>query len=154
MAEPRVVTAASVISFVERLEDQSSAFYEAMAERYPEGRDAFRGFAERGQKDKRAIVRTYRETVSDALETGFSFRGLDLDEYAIDAELAEDADIGEALGQALVLEERAAAFYREVAERSRSLLATIPMAFRRAAKRRERRKAMLREMQEEGSAPV
>lgn len=154
MAEPRGVTASSVISFVERLEDQSTAFYEVLAERYPEGRDVFREFAESGQKDKRAIVRTYRETVTDALETGFSFRGLDLDQYQIDAELAQDADIEEALDQALALEERTTAFYREVAERSRSLLATIPMAFRRAAKRRERRKAILRDLQGEGSAPV
>ena len=149
-----MVTAASVISFVERLEDQSTAFYKGLAERYPEGRDAFREFAESGQKDKRAIVRTYRETVSDALETGFSFQGLDLNAYETDTHLAEDAGIHEALDQALALEERAAAFYRDVAERSRSLLATIPMAFRSAAKRRERRKAILRKMQEARSGRV
>ena len=54
--------------------------------------------------------------------------------------------LAEALGMAIGLEEKAVAFYEEVAERSQSLLATIPGAFRRVAKRRRRRKAALEAM--------
>lgn len=150
MGAAKNVTTSSVISFVERLEDESSAFYEALAARHGRWRDEFVGFAESGQRSKRAIVRTYRETVSDALETGFSFQGLDLNEYSIRVRLAEDADFEGVLDQALELEEEAVGFYRDVADRSRSLLATIPMAFGSAAKRREKRKTVLRKMREEG----
>jgi hypothetical protein len=41
---------------------------------------------------------------------------------------------------AIDLEEKATAFYQEVAERSQSLLATIPAAFKRVAKKRTVRK--------------
>jgi hypothetical protein len=151
MKEASVVTASSVISFVERLEDNSSAFYEELADRYDEGTETFLDFARGGQKNKKSIVQTYRETVTDALETGFSFQGLDFRDYATDTDLAEDTSFEEALIKALELEEQAVAFYRDVAERSRSLLATIPMAFKSAAKRRERRKAKLEAIHESAS---
>jgi hypothetical protein len=44
------------------------------------------------------------------------------------------------------MEDRACDFYLEVAERSESLLATIPRAFRRVAKKRNKRKARLERM--------
>lgn len=152
MEERNVVTASAVISFTEQLEDTSSAFYEELAERYPEERDTFLEFASVGQKNRRSILQTYRETVTDALETGFSFQGLDFSAYQTDTELAEDAAIEEALDKAMALEETAVAFYRDVAERSRSLLATIPMAFKSVARRRERRKTRLQAIREQISS--
>jgi hypothetical protein len=143
------VTTSAVINFAEQLEDRSSAFYEGLGARYPECRDAFLAFARSGHKIKRAILQTYRETVSDALETGYSFQGLDLGPYQAETELAADAGIKEALDKALALEQTAETFYREVAHRSRSLLATITMAFTSAAKRRGRRRSRLQGMRDE-----
>jgi rubrerythrin len=47
------------------------------------------------------------------------------------------------LKTAIQLEDKAIKFYTDVAERSKSLLATIPMAFERVAKSRKNRKLKL-----------
>jgi rubrerythrin len=137
------VTASRVISFAEALESRSEAFYRDLAERFPDARDRLRSYADDCQKNRVSLVRTYRETVSDALETGFSFRGLDVEDYEIETTLDEEATFEGALRQAVEVEEKAAAFHRTVAERSRSLLATIAMAFKSAARKRERRRREL-----------
>jgi rubrerythrin len=137
------VTAAAIITFSEELEDKSSAFYDALAERWPEQAEMFHAFAKEGDKYKTWIVRTYQETISDALEASYSFEGLNLADYAVVTDLPEGATLAEAVRMAQGLEETACAFYREVAERSESLLATIPMAFKRVARKRERRQKKL-----------
>lgn len=135
------VTAAAVISFAEKLEDDSATFYLGLAERFAEKR--FQGFASDSRKNKVQIVRTYQETVTDALETGFAFKGLDLEAFAANTELEAGITYQQALEQAVALEERAIQFHLDIAERGRSLLATIPGAFKRVAKKRARRKAEL-----------
>ena len=140
------VTASAIISFTEKLEDSSSAFYGELAERWAENKEVFLNFVKESGKNKTSIVRTYRETITDALEAGFSFEGLDLRDYAVKTTLAEDADYTDALGIAIELEEKACKFYLDVAERSKSLLATIPRAFKRVAKRRDARKLELQSM--------
>jgi len=143
-----VVTASRVISFAEALESRSEAFYEDLAERFPGDRDRFLSLAEDCQKNRVSLVRTYRETVSDALETGFSFQGLDLKDYEIETTLDEGATLEGALRQAVEVEKKAVAFHRTVAERSRSLLATIAMAFKSAARSRKRHKQTLESLLE------
>ena len=133
------LTAAAIISFCERLQDDSARFYEELARRFPEHRRAFEGYAQRCERDKTQIQRTYQETVTDALETGYSFEGLNLQEHVVDLSLAPDADLNAAIDVAVALEKRAIAFYEDVARRSQSLLATIPRAFERVAQRRSER---------------
>jgi len=140
------VTASAIISFTEKLEDSSSAFYEGLAERWAESKEKFLTFAKESRKNKTLVVRTYRETISDALEAGFSFEGLDLRDYAVETTLAEDVSYSEALRIAIELEEKACKFYLDVAECSQSLLATIPRAFNRAAKIRSKRKLELQSL--------
>jgi len=137
------VTASAIISFAGELEDGSAAFYEGLAERFVEHTEAFLALAEESRKLKVLLTRTYQETISDALEACFAFDGLDLGDYAITPTLAESTSHAEGLAIAVQLEERAVKFYLDVAERSESLLATIPRAFRRVAKRRTKRKREL-----------
>jgi rubrerythrin len=137
------VTTAAIISFSEKLEGDSSAFYEALAERWPEQKDTFLTFAREGEQNRTQVVRTYQETISDALEASYSFEGLDLAGYAVETRAGQDATYAEALKMALELEDKACAFYVDVAERSEALLATIPRAFKRVAKKREQRKSKL-----------
>jgi len=139
-------TTAAIIGFAEELEDRSSAFYDELAERWPENRDAFQTFSKEGGKNKGWVIRTYQETISDALEANFCFEGLNLDDYTIETTLAEDASYTDALKTAIALEEKSCAFYQEVAKRSKSLLATIPMAFKRVAKKRDKRRLRLQSM--------
>jgi len=145
------VTASAIISLAQRIEDSSSVFYEGLAERWGEDKEMFLAFAEEGRKNKTLVTRTYQETITDALEACFSFEGLDLGDYEVETTLAEDAGYSEALGIAIALEERACKFYLDVAERSESLLATIPMAFRRVAKKRSKRLQTLRDKAAAGS---
>jgi hypothetical protein len=89
------------------------------------------------------VVRTYQETITDALEAGYSFAGLSLRDYETDLMLPDGAGLSQAVEVASALEDRAVAFYLDVAESSESLLATIPRAFRRVARTRSRRKEEL-----------
>ncbi|MBM3238386.1 hypothetical protein FJZ31_19005 [Candidatus Poribacteria bacterium] len=143
------VTASAIISFAEKLENSSLTFYEKLAERWAENKEIFLNFAKESEKNKTSVVRTYRETITDALEAGFSFEGLDLKDYEAETTLTEDVSYSEALGIAIELEEKACKFYLDVAERSQSLLATIPGAFSRVAKRRSARKLKLQSMLDE-----
>jgi NAD(P)-dependent dehydrogenase (short-subunit alcohol dehydrogenase family) len=133
------ITAAAIISFSTGLEARSEAFYQALAERFAAHGATWAGFADDCDKSSTTVTRTYQETVTDALETGFSFEGIALSDYAADADLPEGIGLPQAIGQAIALEEKAIAFYQDVAEASESLLATIPRAFRRVARTRRRR---------------
>jgi rubrerythrin len=140
------ITASAIISFAETLEDSSSNFYEELAERWKENEKQFLAFAKESERNKTSVVRTYQETISDALEAGFSFEGLNLNDYAIKTTLTEDDSYNDALKIAIDFEKQACKFYLDVAERSRSLLATIPRAFLRVAKRRDKRQLELQSM--------
>jgi len=110
-----------------------------LAERYAKGKEKFLSFSKESKKNKILITRTYQETISDALEACF-IKGLNLSDITITTSLAEDMSFLDALKMAIELEDEAAEFYIDVAERTKSLLATIPMAFGRVAKNRKNRK--------------
>lgn len=137
------ITASAIISFTEEFEDRFGEFYKEFAERFPEEDEVFLSLVKGCEKTKTDVIQTYRETVSDALETGFSFEGLDLTEYRFEGTLPENIHLGDALEKAIALEEKAIQFYEEIAKRSRSLLATISVAFKRAAKKRKQHKQKL-----------
>jgi rubrerythrin len=139
--ERTVATASAVINFAEKLEDQSSSFYEELAKKFADDKEAFDSFAKESEKSKVLIVRTYRETITDAIEACYSFEGLNLDDYHVKPVVADTR--AESLKTAIQLEDKAIKFYTDVAERSKSLLATIPMAFERVAKSRKNRKLKL-----------
>jgi len=145
MEQPQVTTAA-VMRFTIDLQDRSTAFYAALAERWPEHHETFQAFAAEGEKNKTLILRTYQETISDALEASYSFEGLNPQDYVVDTALPAGATLPQAVQTAIALEGAACAFYTQVAERSESLLATIPGAFRRVVKTRAKRKARLEAM--------
>jgi len=143
---PTMVTLSAVISFAEKLEDESSSFYEKLAEKFAENKQTFLSFSEEGKKNKVLIVRTYRETITDALEACYSFEGLNVDDY--DVKAAPGQTYSQSLNTAIQLEEKGREFYMDVAERSKSLLATIPMAFKKVAQTRNNRKLRLKSLLE------
>ncbi len=142
------LTASAIMSFSERLEDDSGAFYEELAKRFDEGKEVFLGFAKDSRKNKIHLVRTYQETISDALEATFSFEGLELTDYDFETALAKDTSFKEALKIALEIEEKASKLYSQIAEQAQAFLATIPGAFSRVAKKRRARKDILQPMLE------
>lgn len=145
-------TASEIINFAVKLEDNSAKFYESLAQRYGEGREIFLLFAQENEKNKTLVKRTYYEVISDALEAGFSFRGLNTDDYLLETGLIEDKGYFDILRMAIEIEERIQKFYLVTAERSKSLMADIPRAFERIAKKRNERKLKLRSLlKEEGN---
>ena len=137
------LTASMVITFAGNLEDSTASFYEDLAELHEEQGQMYLGFAKDSRKAKVLVVRTYQETITDALEACFCFEGMSLENYNADSLLPAGISPSDALRRAIVLEDTAIGFYTEAAERSASYLATIPGAFRRAAKTRSRRKLKL-----------
>jgi hypothetical protein len=142
--EETSVTAAAIIHFAENLEDQSIRFYEELAIQFAPHKDRFLSFARESKKNKVLIVRTYQETITDALEACFSFEGLNLQDYAVVGLSTKGRTLGEALKMAIALEEQGIRFYSEVAVGCQSLLGTIPRAFMRVAEGRKKRLAELR----------
>jgi len=138
------VTASAIIGFSQDLENRSARFYRTLGETFAEHRETFQAFAKGCAKHRTQITRTYQETITDALEAGFSFEGIRLADWAADSTVAEGISLADALEMAVALEEKAIAFYEVVAERSQSLLATIPQAFKRVAKKRRRRREDLK----------
>jgi len=151
MEEPKA-TASAIIDFAEKLEDDSSSFYEKLAEKFVESERVFLSFAEESKKNKVLVTRTYRETITDALEACFCFEGLTLSNYVVKTILPEDTSYFDALRTAIELEDKASKFYLDVAELSKSLLATIPSAFRKVAERRNSRKQVLQSLLDKATA--
>jgi len=145
VSEP-VPTTSAIINFSERLEDDSSKFYEKLTQKFAQNKELFAGFAQEGKKNKTLIVRTYQETITDALEACFAFKGFKLDDYAPQTTISESISYLDALKMAVQLEEKACKFYLDAAECGKSLLATIPRAFQKVADTRNKRKLKLKSL--------
>ena len=105
------LTASMVITFAGNLEDRTAGFYEALAEVHPEQSQMYLGFAKDSRKTKVLVVRTYQETITDALEACFCFEGMSLENYTADSSLPEGISPSDALQRAIVLEDAAIGFY-------------------------------------------
>lgn len=138
-------TASAIISFFGRLEDQIIELYENLAanEKYSEAKDIFLALAKDNKRDREMVQRVYQEVVTDAIETGFSFTGLNEKDYQITTELAEGLSYLNVVRMAIDAEDRSSKFCIDASESSRSLLADIPQAFEWVAKRKNRRKEQL-----------
>jgi rubrerythrin len=152
MGEP-IATASAIINLVEKSEDKAADFYQKLAQKYPKNKETFLAYAEESKKNKILVVRTYRETITDALEACFSFEGLSPKDYETKTTLGEKTSLSEALKIAIELEDKASKFYIKVAELSKNLLATIPAAFKKVAQRRDNRKQALKSLLDKAAKP-
>lgn len=140
----QLTTASAVINFAEELENKSAKFYEGLAQKYEEYKETFLSFVKENKKNKLLMQRSYNEVISDALETGFSFEGLGVDDYLIEVSLTEDESLPDALKKALDVEEKIQKFYLDAAEKSKSLMADVPRALERIGKKRDERKKRIK----------
>jgi len=132
-------TASSAISFAKKLEDDSARLYEELTHSYPEGKDLFLSWIKENKRFKTSVDRAYYGVISDALESGFSFEGIDTDDYLVETRLTENASPSDALNTAIDTEEKITRFYRTASEASRSLMADVPRAFDRVVRIRSER---------------
>ena len=135
-------TAAALISFARKLEEDSARFYENLAISHPEGSEMFLSFVKTNNKNITDIERAYYEVISDAIEGCFAFN-IDPEKYSIDALLKHDGSY--LAGSLQVNRHRRPAdeFYSDAAEQSQLLLGNVHQVFARVAKERTKRKTKL-----------
>jgi hypothetical protein len=140
------ITTSAIMSYSEKLEEQSTVFYKTLARRFMDQQDLFLRFSKECKKNKTHLLRTYQETISDALEATFSFEALEFPDIEYDSLMNEEVSFSDVVKGAAAIENQAAEFYTLVADQAQSLLATIPRAFTRVAKARRSRSETLLEL--------
>lgn len=137
-------TAAAVISLMANLEQASEKFYLQWASRLPGFEERLTDLAKENRKNAARIRQAYYNTVTDALETAFSFKGLTADIEIPATELS--ATPSEFLQSALRVEGEIEAFYKRAAGLAKPLLADVSRVMDRLADGRKRRQAEIRHM--------
>ena len=103
-------TAAEVISFARKLENESADFYNTSSQKYAQSSDVFLSFAKENGKNVVQVERSYYGVISDALEGCFSF-DVEPDAYTFETKLDDKASYADAVGKAIEIEEKMIKFY-------------------------------------------
>jgi hypothetical protein len=130
-------TASSVINYISGIESQSADWYTQHARHHSNLETLFTAFAGENQKFAKRLKKAYYSGVTDALETNFSFQGLEADVEI--PETADPATPGQLLALSLELEKSIRSFYMQAAALSQDLLADLPRAMERVGRAREKR---------------
>jgi hypothetical protein len=137
-------TAASVIRYISKLEIESGEMYEKLGRLHEEFREPFSAFARENIKNEQRVKRAYYGVVSDALETGFCFMGLQADISL--PEFGKESVLIDLLKRILKLENEIKLFYAEAAHLSMSLLTDVSRECKKIANTRDRRIAQVAAM--------
>jgi len=141
-----LTTTSAIISFYNNLEDRVVRFYEELAtnENNISNTNVFQTFADESKKQKDMVNRRYREVITDAFEAGFSFSGLNEDDYKIDTELSDDLTYSDVLQMAIKIEETLLKFCTDASKSSKVLLTDIAQVFESVARKKSERKELLK----------
>jgi rubrerythrin len=139
-------TTAEGITLARKLETDSAAFYQTLAQKYPSNAPAFLGLAEENKKNIINFERAYYGVITDAIEGCFAFN-LDTDRYVLDTGIIDGISLAEAANQAYQMEEKIILFYQEAAEQSKPLMADVPRSFTSIANKRKNRILQIRSIQ-------
>jgi hypothetical protein len=131
-------TASEGISFARELETATAAYYEELAQRFPDQAETFTSYAKLNKKWVAGVERAYYGVITDAIEGGYAF-DLDPDEYAIDVGLDDGTDLETAMAKAVGNEETIHRYYTVAAEQSKGTMADVPRAFLFVARKRNER---------------
>ena len=140
-------TAASVITYISKIEEASGQFYGTWADRHEALAELFLSFSKENSKYEMNVKRAYYGAVSDALETGFSFKGLRGD--LVIPSLKEGASLIDVIEAGMDMEKDIEGFYLKASALSRNLLADVSRAMARVAKTRGARLMKLQSLYEE-----
>ncbi len=138
------VTAASVITYLSKIELDSAMLYEQWGRSHEKLRDPFESFAKANKKNEQRVKRAYYSVVSDALETGFCFKDLKAD--IVIPEFSKGASVSEVLNLAVSLEKEIQHFYVKAANSSRALLPDVPRQMDKVSQERSKRLERLQAM--------
>jgi hypothetical protein len=138
-------TASEGITLSRQLENDSAAFYEALAKKFAADAETYQSFAKDNKKNITQIERAYYGVITDALEGCYAFN-LETDKYILKTTLAAGVKLAAALKQAAAMEDKIIDYYTVAAEQSRALMADVPQTFLLVAKKRKARKEKLQEL--------
>ena len=130
-------TASSVVNYIVALESASAGFYRRAAGRFHDMQTVLEKLAKENEKYGKRIKKAYYSAVTDALETNFSFKGLNAAVALPEAAAGESKE--QLRLQSVALERDIQAFYLDAAGQSQGLLADVPKAIARLAKERDKR---------------
>ena len=131
-------TASSVINYIAKIETDSAVFYNRCADRSDECKDLYKSLAKENKKFGKRIKKVYYNSVTDALETNFSFQGL---HAALDVPETDTAlSVTDQLKMCLQLEANIQSFYDQAADLSKGLLDDVNRVMKRISAAREKRK--------------
>jgi len=131
-------TASAIISFAEKIENESAQFYERLLKRFNKDENVLSSFVKENRKNVVQIKRAYYGVITDAIESCFAFN-IEAENYAINTSWVENISYFDALNKALELEEKIKKFYENAAEQSKTLMADIPRQFMMVAQKRSNR---------------
>lgn len=132
-------TMAAVMSFVSKIENDTSSFYQDYADKHHELKEIFLFWANENKKFEKMVKQTYFGVITDAIESNFSFGDLNTDNFKIETILPENANLNAAKKRAQEIEDTIKDFYLKAAQLSEGLMADIPRLFIKIAKKREER---------------
>jgi len=141
----RLHTTSEVISLARKFESESANFYRDLSRRYSKDEDVFTSFARENEGNIVQIERAYYGVITDAIEGGFAF-DMESEDFTFEAALAKDASYSNALDKVISIENNIIKFYLDAARQSDALMADIPGAFRRVARKRENRRTVLKQL--------
>lgn len=136
-------TMAAVMSFVSKIENDTSSFYQDYADKYHELKEIFLFWAKENKKFEKTVKQTYFGVITDAIESNFSFGDLNTDNFRFETILPENANLNTAKKRAQEIEDTIKDFYLKAAQLSEGLMADIPRLFIKIAKKREERSRSL-----------
>lgn len=131
-------TCSGAISFLKSLGNDSSAFYQHVAQKHEKDKDVFLTYAKENSNYVTQIERAYFGVITDAIEGCFAF-DIDQEQYQFTTHIEEGASYSEVLRRALTMEKKIIECYLVAAEQSQYLMADIPRAFKLVAKKRNER---------------
>jgi hypothetical protein len=137
-------TAASVITYVSRIELDSAQLYEQWGKLHERLRDSFEAFSKTNRKNEQRVKRAYYSVVSDALETGFCFKDIWAD--IVMPEFSKGARVSDVLNSAVTLEREILGFYVKAANSSRALLSDVSRQMQKISQERTKRVEQLEAM--------
>ncbi len=130
----RMQTASETLTYMETLQKQATAFYEAILEKYGKNEEVLKTFIKENKRFNSDIMFSYRSVISDALEGCYAFN-LESDDFVLDTQLSDGLSYKDAIAKAIGVEERLIAFYETGAAQSADLMADVPRAMLRVVKK-------------------
>ncbi|HMB31152.1 MAG TPA: hypothetical protein VKN82_04960 [Desulfohalobiaceae bacterium] len=132
-------TASEAISFSKELEEKAAAFYEALAQKFSERADEFQAMAKENKKMFEQIHRSYIGVITDAIEGCYAVN-IESEDYNLDTEIPDKADLSEMINKAEEIENTIIKFYELAAEQSQSVMADVPRTFKIVVKKKRNKR--------------